>query len=240
MHHFAYCAPEVHTFWPVTTHSSPSLTALVFSAARSEPASGSLKPWHQCSEASRIAGRKRSFCSSVPHSISVGPPMTMPRTLAGSGRRARPSSSKKIADSVIVAPRPPYSRGQCTPAQPPSLSWRCQSRDHANCAASSSSTGRGPGSWLSSQARSSSRNALSVSEKVRSMSGASLGVDRGGALEEGDGGGGQLVEQLGQRVELAGAHPRAHELVDAGREDEERVVGGHPQRRVLPQRGAER
>ena len=39
-------------------------------------------------------GRKRSFCSSVPHTISVGPPSSRPSTLAGSGTRARPSSSK--------------------------------------------------------------------------------------------------------------------------------------------------
>ena len=57
MHHFEYCAPDVHTFWPVTTHSSPSLTARVLSAARSEPASGSEKPWHQISSAVRIGAR---------------------------------------------------------------------------------------------------------------------------------------------------------------------------------------
>ena len=57
MHHFEYCAPLVHTFWPVTTHSSPSLTARVFSDARSEPASGSEKPWHQISSPERIGGR---------------------------------------------------------------------------------------------------------------------------------------------------------------------------------------
>ena len=49
-------------------------------------------------------------------------------TFAGSGALARPSSSKKIADSVSGASRPPYSRGQCTPAQPPEWSpqkcWR--------------------------------------------------------------------------------------------------------------------
>jgi hypothetical protein len=39
-------APLVHTFWPFTTHSSPSRTARVAAAARSEPASGSLKSWH--------------------------------------------------------------------------------------------------------------------------------------------------------------------------------------------------
>ena len=42
----ATCPPEVHTFWPVTTHSSPSLIALVCRPARSDPAPGSLKSWH--------------------------------------------------------------------------------------------------------------------------------------------------------------------------------------------------
>ena len=120
MHHFEYCAPLVQTFWPVTLQPSPSRTARVLSAARSEPASGSEKPWHQISSADRIGPRKRSFCSSVPHAISVGPPSSSPSTLAGSGARARPSSSKKIADSVSVAPRPPCSTGQCGAAQPPS------------------------------------------------------------------------------------------------------------------------
>ena len=32
---------EVHTFWPLTRHSSPSSTAVVDSPARSEPAPGS-------------------------------------------------------------------------------------------------------------------------------------------------------------------------------------------------------
>jgi hypothetical protein len=50
MHHLAYWANVVHTFCPVTTHSSPCrVTARVFSEARSEPESGSEKPWHQIS-----------------------------------------------------------------------------------------------------------------------------------------------------------------------------------------------
>ena len=57
MHHFEYCAPLVHTFWPVTTQSSPSLTARVFSDARSDPASGSENPWHQISSAVTIGAR---------------------------------------------------------------------------------------------------------------------------------------------------------------------------------------
>ena len=57
MHHFEYWAPLVQTFWPVTIHSSPRLTARVFSEARSEPASGSENPWHQISSAVTIGAR---------------------------------------------------------------------------------------------------------------------------------------------------------------------------------------
>ena len=51
MHHFASCASVVHTFCPVTTQPPLRFTARVFSDARSEPASGSEKPWHQISSA---------------------------------------------------------------------------------------------------------------------------------------------------------------------------------------------
>src|SRR3954466_264002 len=111
MHHFEYCAPEVQTFWPVTTHEPLSLTARVFSDARSEPDSGSEKPWHQISSAERIGSTKRSFCASLPSAITTGPPMTRPTTLAGAGALVRAISSEKIACSSSVAPRPPYSLG---------------------------------------------------------------------------------------------------------------------------------
>src|SRR5919107_643918 len=38
--------PDVHTFWPLNVHSSPSLTPLVVRPARSEPAPGSENSWH--------------------------------------------------------------------------------------------------------------------------------------------------------------------------------------------------
>ena len=47
-------APDVQTFWPLTTYSSPSSSAFVCSAARSEPAPGSLNSWHQASSPTRI------------------------------------------------------------------------------------------------------------------------------------------------------------------------------------------
>ena len=107
MHHLDWCAYVVHTFWPVTMYSSPLSTAFVFSEARSLPDSGSEKPWHQISSADRIGVRKRSFCSSVPCAITVGPPIVSPSTLAICGARARATSSKKIACSMCVAPAPP-------------------------------------------------------------------------------------------------------------------------------------
>ena len=53
----AWCALEVQTFWPLTTHSSPSSTARVDSAARSLPAPGSLKSWHHISSPRRSGPR---------------------------------------------------------------------------------------------------------------------------------------------------------------------------------------
>ena len=54
-----YCeirAPEVQTFWPVSDHASPSRTALVRRAARSEPAAGSEKICDQISSPRSIGG----------------------------------------------------------------------------------------------------------------------------------------------------------------------------------------
>ena len=116
MHHFALWANVVQTFWPVTSHSPFDLTAFVLSDARSEPDSGSEKPWHQISSPVRIGRSQRSFWSSVPWVMTTGPPMTMPRMLAGEGALARAISSPNSACSTRVAPRPPYSLGHEKPA----------------------------------------------------------------------------------------------------------------------------
>src|SRR5918996_1607337 len=137
MHHFASWAKVVHTFWPVIRQPPPSLVAFVFSEARSEPDSGSENPWHQISSAERIGSRKRSFCSSVPCAITTGPPMTRPSTFAGRGAFARASSWPKIDCSISVAPRPPYSFGHETPAQPAACRVRCHARSSSRKACSS-------------------------------------------------------------------------------------------------------
>ena len=50
-------APDVHTFCPFTTKASPSRTARLLSAARSDPASGSENSWHHTSSPRSMAGR---------------------------------------------------------------------------------------------------------------------------------------------------------------------------------------
>ena len=52
-----YWAPDVHTFWPFSTHPSPSRTALVCKLATSDPAPGSENSWHQISSPLSILGR---------------------------------------------------------------------------------------------------------------------------------------------------------------------------------------
>ena len=69
-HQSACRAPLAHSFCPLTTKRSPSRRAVVRRLARSEPASGSENPWHQISP-SRMAGRCRRRCSSVPATSSV-------------------------------------------------------------------------------------------------------------------------------------------------------------------------
>ena len=53
----AWSADVFHTFWPLTTHSSPSRTAVAWRPARSEPAPGSLNSWHHVS--SPVSVRRR-------------------------------------------------------------------------------------------------------------------------------------------------------------------------------------
>ena len=53
----------VQIFWPLSTYSSPSRSARVRRLARSDPAFGSEKPWHQTCSPLSIAGRWKAFCS---------------------------------------------------------------------------------------------------------------------------------------------------------------------------------
>src|SRR3990170_8064383 len=117
-------APEVQIFWPLTTYSSPSRTARVWSEARSEPEPGSLKPWHQTASPRRILGRCCAFCSSLPWTMRVGPTIWTPMPPTW-GAPASANSSFMMNCSMVVRPAPPYSVGQPGAIQPRSASfWR--------------------------------------------------------------------------------------------------------------------
>src|SRR5437868_2471457 len=103
--------------------------------------------------------------------MTTGPPIARPRTLAGLGASWRLASAAKIACSIIVAPRPPYSFGQEIPAQPAACSFSCHSRRKA-ITSSSPASGSGPGWFSCSQVRTSSRNSSSDGDSVRSIGGA--------------------------------------------------------------------
>ncbi len=107
----AFCATEVHTFWPLSRQPPSTLTARVRSDARSEPEPGSEKSWHQ-TRSPRSEGRtKRSRCSSVPCSRMV---RTAQPAITMSGRvtSARASSWSMTIWVTASAPRP-YGAGQC-------------------------------------------------------------------------------------------------------------------------------
>ena len=84
--------------------------------------------------------------------MRVGPTIISPSRLAISGASARAISSEKTACSISVAPRPPYSSGQWTPAQPASYILRCQARRYWNAASGSFGIGS-LGTLASSQSR---------------------------------------------------------------------------------------
>ena len=66
----------MNVFDPLITHSSPSLTAVVFSAARSEPPLGSVMPIAVSSSPEQNRGSQRSFCSSVVRCTRYGATMS--------------------------------------------------------------------------------------------------------------------------------------------------------------------
>ena len=123
-----YWPSVVHVFWPLTMYSSPSLTAVVRSDARSEPASGSLNPWdHQMSRLAVLA-RKRSLISSEPKAAMTGPTM-LALNASGIGTCAICISSCQMWRCSGVQSLPPHSTGQFGTARPAALRACCDCDD---------------------------------------------------------------------------------------------------------------
>src|SRR5687768_6516987 len=151
----ADCPPDVHTFCPLITHSSPSRSAFVCRLARSDPAPGSLKSWHQPSCPVTIGRRYRSFCSSVPCVRIVGPASSTPSPDGGPTAPAARSSSPTIDTASRPKPRPNHSVGHVGVAHPDS-----PNRSHH------SATVRSGSQFSLSQVRNSSRTASGLAVAI--------------------------------------------------------------------------
>ena len=165
-----YWPSVVQVFWPLTTQSSPSLTAVVRSPARSEPASGSEKPCDQKMSMFAVLGRNSFFCSSVPNWAMTGPIIPALKA-SGVGTQARSISSCQMWNWISVQSWPPHSTGQRGTASPAALSVRMlstswslvSSRPAATVSRISSET------LVVKNSRISSRNARSSSDSSSCM-----------------------------------------------------------------------
>ena len=140
--HSARWAAEVHTFWPVTTHSSPSRTARVRDRRRGRsrpPARRTAGTTPRRPGAS--AARKRRFCSSVPwaqerradhadgdgeHAVRHAAPRLLLVKMAPSiGRPPRPPNSVGPGDAGPARRRParPATRGSASRSRPRCSRW---------------------------------------------------------------------------------------------------------------------
>ena len=81
---------------PAETITYRQLHARVCKLARSDPAAGSLYPWHQRISPRRVFSTKRTLCSSLPFSRRVGTSMLGPWPMISNGAAARLNSSTRI------------------------------------------------------------------------------------------------------------------------------------------------
>src|SRR5262245_52555097 len=147
------------------TYSSPSRVAVVRKEARSDPASGSLKPWHQRSRPLIRPGRKRCWTASL---ACVVIPWTRYPRLGRGGAPTAASSSSRITSKTAGRSWPPKREGQERPKKPASYNAVCHSACRAQYSSSVEETGR-PGLCSAIHARSRDRNSASSGESRKSV-----------------------------------------------------------------------
>ena len=167
MHHLASWASVVHTFWPVTTQSPLSLTALVFSDARSEPDVGlgeALAP-------DLLGGQDRLQVALLLLLAAVRDHHRAAHDQAehvgGAGRLGARQllaedgllDQRRAPAAVLLRPRQPRVARRVQLALPLLRNSKPRPRR---------SGGSSPGWFSASQPRTSSRNACSLGESVRS------------------------------------------------------------------------
>src|SRR5262245_34073301 len=147
------------------TYSSPSRVAVVRNDARSDPASGSLKPWHQRSRPLIRPGRTRCWIASLACVVIT---WTRYPRLGRGGAPASASSSSRITSKTAGRSWPPKREGQERQKNPASYSVVCHSACRAQYSSSVEETGS-PGLCSAIQARSRDRNSASAGESRKSV-----------------------------------------------------------------------
>ena len=165
----AHWAPDVQIFEPLTRKGSPLSSARVCREARSEPAPGSEKPWHQRTRPWTMSGMYFCFWASVPYSSRVGPNMLTPMPTMGFTAPIAAISCWRMRTSSRESPPPPYWVGQVGTPQPlaPMRSFQTAksplggSGDMTMASSAERSLRREAGKFASSQSRASERKASS-------------------------------------------------------------------------------
>ena len=114
----SWSPPEMKIFSPLIRHVSPSRTAFVRIAARSEPAPGSVSAMVESQRPSAIGGMSSAFCASVPNLSST---LTAPGTSEVTIWSAWFAPEKiSLTPARIAALRawPPNASGIESPCQP--------------------------------------------------------------------------------------------------------------------------
>ncbi|MNY16655.1 hypothetical protein D3C86_1499310 [compost metagenome] len=108
---------------------SPCGSARVRTAARSEPACGSVKFIVPVHSPAISLGRMTAFCSSVPAVSKASMAPSVSSGHSANDRLALFSISMHGVATSLGKPWPPKSLGCSTPCQPPSPNWRNASRN---------------------------------------------------------------------------------------------------------------
>ena len=95
-------ALEMNVFTPLSRHNAPSGWARVRTAARSDPASGSVTAKAQRMAPRTTSGSQRFFCTSVPARLSVNRSSKMITSRPSSGSMTRNTSPASVAGWPIM------------------------------------------------------------------------------------------------------------------------------------------
>ena len=138
----AWPAFVMKVFEPFRTYSSPRRSAVVFSLATSEPASGSERPKEQRIGSSSSGGSHFACCSSLPAMITGPEPRPFAPIEVPIPEQPQLSSSPTRIPSKVERPRPPSDSGTCRFIRPSSCALAITSTAWVWCSSYSAALGR--------------------------------------------------------------------------------------------------